>query len=85
MVSAPGAWQTNGNGVRGVLDNPLSADGSKVMMISRSLESQVDMLEQRVIEDTLRRNNHRRKETAAELEISRVTLYNKMKKFGLLG
>ena len=49
-----------------------------------SLGSRVDVLERRIIEDTLRRNNHRRKETAAELGISRVTLYNKMKKFGLM-
>ena len=41
-------------------------------------------IERRIIEDCLRRNNHRRKETAAELGISRVTLYNKMKKFGLM-
>lgn len=51
---------------------------------SSSLEARVDMLERRIIEDALRRNNHRRKQTAAELGISRVTLYNKMKKHGLL-
>jgi len=50
----------------------------------RTLEAQVDVLEQRIIEDSLARNNHRRKETAVELGISRVTLYNKMKKFGML-
>jgi DNA-binding NtrC family response regulator len=50
----------------------------------RTLEAQVDVLEQRIIEDSLIRNNHRRKETAVELGISRVTLYNKMKKFGML-
>ncbi|MCI0359411.1 MAG: sigma-54 dependent transcriptional regulator [Planctomycetaceae bacterium] len=49
-----------------------------------SLEARVDVLERRIIEDCLQRNNHRRKETAAELGISRVTLYNKMKKFGLM-
>ncbi|WP_425616301.1 sigma 54-interacting transcriptional regulator [Anatilimnocola sp. NA78] len=49
-----------------------------------SLEARVDVLERRIIEDSLQRNNFRRKETAAELGISRVTLYNKMKKFGLL-
>lgn len=49
-----------------------------------SLEARVDVLERRIIEDALQRNNFRRKETAAELGISRVTLYNKMKKFGLL-
>ena len=52
---------------------------------SKTLEARVDLIECRIIEDSLRRNNHRRKETAAELGISRVTLYNKMKKFGLMG
>ena len=50
----------------------------------RTLEARVDLIERRIIEDCLRRNNLRRKETAAELGISRVTLYNKMKKFGLM-
>jgi DNA-binding NtrC family response regulator len=51
---------------------------------SSSLEARVDVLERRIIVDCLQRNNYRRKETAAELGISRVTLYNKMKKFGLM-
>jgi len=50
----------------------------------KTLEARVGSMERRIIEDSLARNNHRRKETAAELGISRVTLYNKMKKFGLL-
>ena len=62
--------------------------GSTATVASRltqtSLEARVDVLERRIIEDCLQRNNHRRKETAAELGISRVTLYNKMKKFGLM-
>jgi DNA-binding NtrC family response regulator len=49
-----------------------------------SLEARVDGVEQRIIEECLKRNNFRRKQTAAELGISRVTLYNKMKKFGLM-
>ena len=49
----------------------------------QTLEAQVDELEQRIIEDSLTRNRRRRKETAVELGISRVTLYNKMKKFGI--
>lgn len=53
-------------------------------MTQASLEARVDVLERRIIQDSLQRNNFRRKETAAELGISRVTLYNKMKKFGLL-
>ena len=52
-------------------------------LTASSLEARVDVLEQRIIEDCLKRNNFRRKETAAELGISRVTLYNKMKKFGM--
>lgn len=49
-----------------------------------SLEARVDVMERRIIAECLQRNNYRRKETAAELGISRVTLYNKMKKFGLM-
>ena len=40
--------------------------------------------ERHVIEESLRRNENRRQATAKELGISRVTLYNKMKKFGML-
>lgn len=50
----------------------------------RSLESRIDSYEQRLIQETLARNNQRRGATAKELGISRVTLYNKMKKFGML-
>ena len=57
---------------------------SPTAIAPRTLEAQVDVLEQRIIEDSLARNNRRRKETAVELGISRVTLYNKMKKFGML-
>ena len=49
-----------------------------------TLEVRVDHFERTIIEDALARHNFRRKETAAELGISRVTLYNKMKKFGLM-
>ena len=51
---------------------------------AKTLAARVDMLEQKIIEYSLNRNHQHRKETAAELGISRVTLYNKMKKFGLL-
>ena len=66
---------------------PATAAGAATISALRtanSLEARVDVLERRIIQDCLARNNHRRKETAAELGISRVTLYNKMKKFGLL-
>jgi DNA-binding NtrC family response regulator len=63
-----------------------SAEPAPAALAGRSstLEAQVDELERRIIEDTLTRHQQRRKETAVELGISRVTLYNKMKKFGLL-
>lgn len=51
---------------------------------AKTLAARVDLLEQKIIEYSLNRNRQHRKETAAELGISRVTLYNKMKKFGLL-
>ena len=51
---------------------------------AKTLAQQMDMLERRIIEDTLRRNKYSRKETSTELGIGRVTLYNKMKRFGLL-
>jgi len=63
---------------------PLEEPGANGPAVPQTLEAQVDVLEQRIIEDSLARNNRRRKETAVELGISRVTLYNKMKKFGLL-
>ncbi|MDX1946320.1 MAG: sigma 54-interacting transcriptional regulator, partial [Pirellulaceae bacterium] len=62
-------------------ESPASA---AARLAQATLEARVDVMERRIIEDSLRRNNFRRKETAAELGISRVTLYNKMKKFGLL-
>ena len=49
-----------------------------------SLETNIGLLEQRLIEESLQRNNRHRAATARELGISRVTLYNKMKKFGML-
>jgi len=50
----------------------------------RTLEEHIDQIERRIIEESLRRHNHHRTATAKELGISRVTLYNKMKKFGML-
>ncbi|WP_310820437.1 sigma-54 interaction domain-containing protein [Stratiformator vulcanicus] len=49
-----------------------------------TLEKQVAASEQEVIEQTLFRNNFSRTNSAKELGISRVTLYNKMKKYGIL-
>jgi transcriptional regulator with PAS, ATPase and Fis domain len=50
-----------------------------------SLEARVDVAERQIIEESLARNRQRRGAAAKELGISRVTLYNKMKKFGMIG
>jgi DNA-binding NtrC family response regulator len=49
-----------------------------------TLEKRIEEVERRIIEETLERHNHHRTDTARELGISRVTLYNKMRKFGML-
>jgi len=55
-----------------------------VSQFTMTLEDRVDEIERRIIEESLERHNYRRTDTAKELGISRVTLYNKMKKFGML-
>ena len=50
----------------------------------RRLVDYVSLTEQEVIEDALRRNKYRRTAAAKALGISRVTLYNKMRKYGML-
>jgi len=47
------------------------------------LHRQVALTEQEIIEHALLRNSHSRTQTAKDLGISRVTLYNKMKKYGI--
>jgi DNA-binding NtrC family response regulator len=46
-----------------------------------SLENQIALTEKEIIEQALFRNNFSRTNTARDLGISRVTLYNKMKKY----
>ncbi|QDT32700.1 sigma-54 interaction domain-containing protein [Thalassoglobus polymorphus] len=50
----------------------------------RSLEQKVACSEKEIIEQTLFKNNFSRTNTAKELGISRVTLYNKMKKYNMM-
>jgi len=51
---------------------------------ARTLEQRIEATERRAIEESLERHHFHRADTAKELGISRVTLYNKMKKFGML-
>ena len=49
-----------------------------------SLENRIELTEKDIIEQALLRNNFSRTNTARHLGISRVTLYNKMRKYGIL-
>ncbi len=64
------------NGKRTPLRN-----GGEPSRTGRTLEERVDEIEHRIIEESLQRHNNHRTDTARALGISRVTLYNKMKKF----
>jgi DNA-binding NtrC family response regulator len=44
----------------------------------------MELTEKEVIEQALLKNNFSRTNTARNLGISRVTLYNKMRKYGML-
>jgi DNA-binding NtrC family response regulator len=55
--------------------------GSRSLPLKRALE----IPEREIIERTLRVNNWNRQKTASALEINRTTLFNKMRKYGLLG
>ncbi len=48
-----------------------------------NLGQQIELTEREIIEQALFRNNFSRTNTAKDLGISRVTLYNKMKKYGM--
>jgi two-component system, NtrC family, response regulator AtoC len=54
------------------------------MIHSHSLGGQMALTEKEIIEQTLFKNSFSRTKSARELGISRVTLYNKMKKYGML-
>lgn len=49
-----------------------------------SLENRIEVTEKDIIEQALLTNNFSRTNTAKHLKISRVTLYNKMRKYGIL-
>ena len=49
-----------------------------------TLENRIGLTEKDIIEQTLLENSFSRTQTARQLGISRVTLYNKMKKYGMM-
>jgi DNA-binding NtrC family response regulator len=74
VACQPGPAQEGGP----VFDRLLETDFSR-----GSLGRQVALSEREIIEQTLFQNNQSRTNTARALGISRVTLYNKMKKYGI--
>jgi two-component system response regulator HydG len=55
--------------------------GNRTLPLKRALE----IPEREIIERTLRTHNWNRQRTAQALDINRTTLFNKMRKYGLLG
>ena len=75
-------------GIAGPSNQPLATGTaypppSPNAMRPESLQRQVAFTEQDIIEHALLRNRQSRTQTAKDLGISRVTLYNKMKKYGI--
>jgi len=61
-------------------DAPAPLDTGDVVPLKRALEDP----ERRIIEHALRANGGNRQDTARALDINRTTLFNKMRKYGLL-
>ena len=62
----------------------MSASGGAGSVDSDSLHHQRDVIERNVIQRALITNGYSRTRAADSLGISRVTLYKKMKKYGLM-
>ena len=74
------------NGVTGPTNDPsidLMARPSREEPRGKTLGRRIELTEQEIIEQALFLNNFSRTNTAKSLGISRVTLYNKMKKYGM--
>lgn len=71
------------NGSVGPTNDPSVRIGPSTSSQGNQLGRQIAFTEQEIIEEALCKNNHSRTNTARDLGISRVTLYNKMKKYGL--
>jgi DNA-binding NtrC family response regulator len=71
-------------GQAGPANDPSVQLGGKTVDRDPTLGRQVAITEREIIEQTLSRNNFSRTVTARELGISRVTLYNKMRKYNMM-
>ena len=71
------------SGTTGPANDP-AVSGFFSVRRGESLENRMELTEKEVIEQALLKNNFSRTNTARNLGISRVTLYNKMRKYGML-
>lgn len=71
-------------GNAGPTNDPSVQLGISAANNAATLNRQISLTEREIIEQTLLKNNFSRTNTAKELGISRVTLYNKMKKYGMM-
>ena len=72
------------SGIAGPTNDPtVKLESAKPREDSKELGSQIATTERDIIEQALIRNNYNRTRTAKELGVSRVTLYNKMKRYDL--
>lgn len=71
-------------GNAGPTNDPTVQLGNSTALNAATLNRQISLTEREIIEQSLLKNNFSRTNTAKELGISRVTLYNKMKKYGMM-
>lgn len=71
-------------GNAGPSNDPSVQLGTSTANNAATLNRQISLTEREIIEQTLLKNNFSRTNSAKELGISRVTLYNKMKKYGMM-
>lgn len=64
--------------------SPAISEKKEYLQPNTSLASQIDALERDVLAGAIERNRYSITRTAKELQVARQTLYNKLKKYGLL-
>ncbi|MGQ9604585.1 MAG: sigma-54 interaction domain-containing protein [Thermogutta sp.] len=69
--------------IRGTMEDEPFLPADRDLPSGGTLAEQLEAAERRILVETLRRNGYHRQDTARELGISRITLYHKMRKYGL--
>ncbi len=69
--------------IRGALQDVFETPDQTNILTAGTLVERLEAAERKILVDTLRRHDYHRQDTARELGISRITLYHKMRKYGL--